>query len=46
MTLRKTLVYFLIFTSLAAIATYKIVISAYENEGRYDIENLKSQALN
>lgn len=42
MTLRKTLVYFLIFTSVAALLTYKVVVKAYDTETAYDIERLKS----
>lgn len=41
MTLRKSLVYFLIFTVIGAFFTYKVIISAYQNDGKYDIENLK-----
>ena len=42
MTLRKTLVYFLIFTTVAALFTYRIVVKAYDTETAYDIDSLKS----
>ncbi len=43
MTLRKTLVYFLIFTVVASLLTYKIIVKAYNvEENMYDIDSLKS----
>lgn len=42
MTLRKTLIYFLIFTSIASLFAYKIIVKAYGNDSMYDIEKLKS----
>ena len=42
MTLRKSLIYLLIFTTVGALFTYKIVVSAYSVEDAYDIENLKA----
>lgn len=42
MKLRKSLVYMLIFTTVGAFFTYKIVVKAYSGvEDRYDIESLK-----
>lgn len=42
MTLRKTLLYFLIFTVFASFFTYKIVVKAYDSEDAYNIDSLKS----
>jgi hypothetical protein len=42
MALRKSLIYLLIFTTVGAFFTYKIIVSAYQDTGMYDIENLKS----
>ncbi len=39
MTLRKTLIYFLIFTSVAALFSYKIIVKAYDNEDAYDMRD-------
>lgn len=41
MTLRKSLTYIFIFTVVASLFTYKIIVSAYKDTGQYDIENLK-----
>ena len=41
MTLRKTLVYFLIFTTVAALFSYRIIVKAYDTEAAYDIESLQ-----
>lgn len=42
MTLRKTLIYFLIFTSFASLFAYKIIVKAYDGDNMYDIEKLKN----
>lgn len=42
MTLRKSLVYFLVFTLIASFFAYRIVAKAYDNAYSYDIENLAS----
>lgn len=41
MTLRKSLLYLLIFTTIGSFFTYRIVVRAYDTMGLYDIENLK-----
>jgi hypothetical protein len=42
MKLRKSLIYLLIFTTVGAFFTYKIVVKAYDGvEDRYNIETLK-----
>ncbi len=40
MQLRKSLVYFLIFTLVGAFFTYRIVAKAYDNSYAYDIDTL------
>lgn len=39
MSLRKSLLYLLIVTTVGAVLTYRIIVRAYENlDNRYDIE--------
>ncbi len=40
MVLRKSLVYFLIFTVIGALFTYRIVVKAYQDPNSYDIDSL------
>lgn len=42
MKLQKTLIYFLIFTVVASLFTYGIVVKAYSVESVYDIDSLGS----
>ncbi len=42
MKLRKTLLYFLIFTTVSSLCAYKLVIKAYSIDTAYDIDSLKS----
>lgn len=45
MALRKSLIYFLVFTAIASLFAYKIVVRAYDvDSAAYDIEQLKATA--
>jgi hypothetical protein len=41
MTLRKSLLYLLIFTTVGSFFTYRIIVKAYDTESAYDIESLE-----
>ncbi len=41
MKLRKSLIYFLIFTTVSSFVSYKLIVKAYGDVGQYDIENLQ-----